>query len=150
MIFSWVSHIEGSLFWERLCKLITKRLICADVTWRYWTGLGSKSITGIELSFRLLGYLAPDSLRGSLFLFLPLFHEHSLLVQGFEIRAPCFVTWSRIENKTATTWLQRPNDEALQGSQEACITAPLFTDNTMTTLWGRSIFIDGQMWALTK
>ena len=58
-----------------------------------------------------------------------LFHEHSLLVHGFDKTAPYFFTWSSMANNAATTWLQCPKDDARHGSQEAWITAPLITDN---------------------
>ena len=100
--------------------------------------------------WRFFWYLTSDTRRGFLSLFFPLFQEHSWLVQGFNKVGPCFLMWSRIENRTATTWLQRPKDEALHGSHEACMTAPLFTDKTTTTLCGRSVFVDGQTCARTK
>ena len=155
-LFSWVnlscvSRIDNPLLFRSMSpRADTNRLIFSGETWRRSTGLGSKSMTGATLCLHLLWYRASDTRRGFLFLFFPLFQEHYWLVQGFKKIGPCFLMWSRIENRTATTWLQRPKDEALHGSHEACMTAPLFTDKTTTTLCGRSVFIDGQTCARAK
>ena len=117
---------------------------------RYFSGLGSKSMTSTLLCFRFVEYRASERLLGFFCLFFPLFHVHSWLVHGVVFLDPWSVTWSTRVSRTATTWLHRPSADTLQGSQQAWTTAPLLFDKTTVTLCGKSLRIEGHTCARTN